>query len=330
MKKSILLTAITLVTAITLTACSTGETKNQNVISESQNTASNSISSSESESSNTKDVINASISEKDDAVLTVKIHSATSADLSLYNVTIDDSNKLIGTCEILINQYSISLASLGNDEPQCSIWKNSNGNGTLVSNIDYTYEDNVLTFYADMSAISGFDFNTVDTYTVYIDSDGRGGPQIAVPASEAVIADETTNPSASQGTDSTESDSNNAYTQVADKNIQALTDEQLTAYVGSYIDTSTNNTCSFICYDGNNGCTYRIDQIAINDATQKSPDSIASPFAAREFEQNADGNFSIRRPTYLGFCTVTFLPNNQIALKLEYSDGICEGTFSKR
>ena len=318
MKKSILLTTITIVTAITLTACSTGETKNKNVISESQNTASTSISSSESESSNTKDVINDSVSEKDDAVLTVKIHSAASADLSLYNVTIDDNNELIGTWEILIDQYSISLASLGNDELQCSIWNNSNGNGTLVSNIDYTYEDNVLTFYADMSAISGFDFNTVDTYTVYIDSDGRGGPQISVPASEAVAADETTNPSASQGTDSTQSDSNNAY--------------KLSDFAGTYTDSNNN---SFTLYDlsaASGG--YQFKDFTINheiyNGTDISSLEMSNVFTDEDVIKDSNGNLTLEFVTQFG-CTgkASFSSGNTIIMSLSVNGKTFESTFTK-
>ena len=111
---------------------------------------------------------------------------------------------------------------------------------------------------------------------------------------------------------------------------KALSEEQLETYVGTYINTSTNNTCSFIGYDGNNGRVYKVEEIAVNNATRTSPDGICSPFSASELEQNADGNFSIRRPTYLDFCTVTFLPDNQIVLKLEYDDGTYEETFSKQ
>lgn len=317
MKKVILLTAITLLTAIALTACSTGGTKSESTVSESQNTASNSISSSESESSNTKDVMNDFVSEEDDAVLTVKIHSATSADLSLYNVSIDDSNKLIGTWEILIDQYSISLASLGNDELQCSVWKNSNGNGTLVSNIDYTYEDNVLTFYADMSAISGFDFNNVDTYTVYIDSDGRGGPQISVSASEAVIADETTN-SSSQGTDSTQSDSNNAY--------------KLSDFAGTYTDSNNN---SFTLYDlsaASGGYQFKDFNInhEIYNGTDISSLEMSNVFTDADVMKGSNGNLTLEFTTQFGCAgTASFSSGNTIIMSLSVNGKTFESTFTK-
>ena len=127
-----------------------------------------------------------------------------------------------------------------------------------------------------------------------------------------------------------ESNTQAADSSTPNANTQALSEEQLETYVGTYINTSTNNTCSFIGYDGNNGRVYKVEEIAVNNATRTSPDGICSPFSASELEQNADGNFSIRRPTYLDFCTVTFLPDNQIVLKLEYDDGTYEETFSKQ
>ena len=127
-----------------------------------------------------------------------------------------------------------------------------------------------------------------------------------------------------------ESNTQAADSSTPNASTQALSEEQLETYVGTYINTSTNNTCSFIGYDGNNGRVYKVEEIAVNNATRTSPDGICSPFSASEIEQNADGNFSIRRPTYLDFCTVTFLPDNQIVLKLEYDDGTYEETFSKQ
>lgn len=127
-----------------------------------------------------------------------------------------------------------------------------------------------------------------------------------------------------------ESNSQVADIGTTDADTQILSAEQLEAYVGTYLNTSTNDTFAFIGYDGENGRVYRVGEIAVTDATRTSPDNIGSPFAVSEFEQNADGNFSIRRPTMLGFCTVTLLSDNKIALKLEYSDGTYEGTFSKQ
>lgn len=139
-------------------------------------------------------------------ILSVNIYSKTTADLSLYNVIINDSNVDIGTWEIGIAQYLITLSSFSAGNLQCSVWEKSNGNESFISNIDYTYENNTLTFHVDMSAISGFDFSEVDTYMVYIDTDGRSGSQIPVFASEAVVTTaETIEPPATEVGDGTSS-----------------------------------------------------------------------------------------------------------------------------
>ena len=111
---------------------------------------------------------------------------------------------------------------------------------------------------------------------------------------------------------------------------QVLTDEKLMTYLGNYTNTSTSDTFSLVSYDGDNGCTYRADQIAVNDVTRTSPDRHASVFAAKEFDKNDDGNYYIRRSTMYGFCTITLLSDNHIYLKLECSDWSYEGTFSKQ
>lgn len=110
--------------------------------------------------------------------------------------------------------------------------------------------------------------------------------------------------------------------------IQESEQVQLSEYMGTYINDSTND--SFILTDA-----FQLTNISVMHAVYGNEDhsanEISTTFTSNDLKQDADGNNYVDISTMYGCsCRVTFLSGNQIALVLQNGNEVYEGTFYKQ
>lgn len=125
------------------------------------------------------------VSNSETSQLIVSLYGDSNADFTITN-TNSGSPGTMRMWQISFGEYLVSLQEFQNGKFQCDIYENGSED-PLISNVSYYFADNVLTFNVDMSSISGFSFNSIDTYSIYISEGGEIGNEDTFSADEVVL-----------------------------------------------------------------------------------------------------------------------------------------------